>query len=202
MERFELPKPAPMIPPVPAIVLGVKGDERTPDDLTVVWTFVLNGNPPQVGITVHERSAISGEGHVALGFLNLHREFTLNVPDASWVHAFDIIDMCASERDDKFKRAGLTRLPSKRIGAPGIAEAGIVLECRAIQKHPLPPSRTLFAAEVLRTTTRPGVTDASGRLNPKSLPFFGMVAGCGEFYTFGRKVGHIGQTKNRNDIRY
>ncbi|MAG57583.1 MAG: hypothetical protein CMJ83_14920, partial [Planctomycetes bacterium] len=26
-ERFELPKPGPMLPPVPAIVLGVKGDD-------------------------------------------------------------------------------------------------------------------------------------------------------------------------------
>jgi hypothetical protein len=29
-----------------------------------------------------------------------------------------------------------------------------------------------------------------------------MTAGSGEFYTMGRKVGHIGQTVGRSDIRY
>ena len=47
--RFELPEPGPMLPPVPAIVLGVQGDEGVRDDLTIVWTFVLNGDPPQIG---------------------------------------------------------------------------------------------------------------------------------------------------------
>ena len=202
MERFELPEPGPMLPPAQAIVLGVKGDEKTEDDLTIVWTFILNGKPPQVGISVATKSAISNEEQVALHLIEKHGEFTLNVPDASWAEQFDIIDMCASERDDKFARAGLTRLPSKLINAPGIVEAPIVLECSVIAPFPLPPGRTVFFAEVLRVTTHPGVTDEDGRLIPDSKPFFGMVAGCGEFRTFGEKVGHIGRTKGRTDIRY
>ena len=43
-ERFELAEPGPMIPPVPAIVLGVKGDSVIKDDITIVWTFILEGN--------------------------------------------------------------------------------------------------------------------------------------------------------------
>jgi flavin reductase (DIM6/NTAB) family NADH-FMN oxidoreductase RutF len=191
-----------MIPPVPAIVMGVAGDETVRDDLTVVWTFVLNGRPPQVGVSVAQKSAISGHSQVALELLRKHGEFTLSVPDAAWVEAFDIIDMCASERDDKFARAGLTRLPSKLIGAPGIAEAAIVLECRVISSHALPPEREVFFAEVLRTTVQFGVADEEGRLIPDSREFFGMVAGCGEFWTLGRRAGHIGQTKGRDDIRY
>ncbi|MHC4608670.1 MAG: flavin reductase family protein [Planctomycetota bacterium] len=202
MKRLELPEPGPMLPPVPAIVLGVLGDEETRDDLTVVWTFVLCGKPPQVGISVAEKSAITGGGHVALEFLKRHGEFTLNVPDASWVEAFDTIDMCSSERDDKFARAGLTRLESKTVRAPGVAEAPIVLECRVLDAHRLRPARTLFAAEVLRTTVLPGVTDGDGRLNADARPFFGMTAGCGEFRTLGPKVGHIGQTKGITHIRY
>ena len=191
-----------MLPPVPAVVLGVQGDESTRDDLTVVWSFVLSGRPPQVGVSVARESAISGEGQVALGFLLAHGEFTLNVPEAGWVEAFDVIDMCASAREDKFERAGLTRLESKCVGAPGIAEAPIVLECRVTQSHDLPPARTLFVAEVLRTTVQPGVADETGRLIADSRPIFGMAAGCGEFWTLGRRVGHIGQTVDREDIRY
>lgn len=202
-DRFELAEPGPMIPPVPAIVLGVAGDDTVRDDLTIVWTFVLNGDPPQVGISVSDDSAITpGHGHVAVKFLEQHREFTLNVPDASWIEAFDGVDMSASRRDDKFAANGLTRLPSKLIGAPGIAEAAIVLECRVLQVHRLPPSRTVFLAEVVRTTVHPGVTDAAGRLDSSSRPFFGMTSGNGEFWTFGQRVGNIGMTVGRDDIRY
>ena len=200
--HIELSEPGPMLPPVPAIILGVKGDEKTKDDLTCVWTFVLEGTPPQVGISVGKKSAISGHYQVALNLINKHGEFTLNIPDASWVEAFDIIDMCASERDDKFAKAGLTRVQSKTIDAPGIAEAPIILECRVISSHDLLPKRTIFFAEVLRTIVHPGVTDNKGRLIPESKPFFGMLAGCGEFWTFKEKVGHIGQTKGIEHIRY
>ncbi len=201
-ERYELPQPGPMLPPVPAIVLGVAGDESVEDDLTIVWTFVLNGDPPQVGISVADDSAISGDTYVGLELLKRHGEFTLNVPDASWVETFDRIDMTASTRADKFAEHGLTRLPSKLIAAPGIAEAAIVLECKVVQSHRLPPIRTVFLAEVIRTTVHRGVTDEKGRLITSSRPFFGMTAGNGEFWTMGRKVGHIGMTKDRDDIRY
>lgn len=201
-ERFELPEPGPMIPPVPAIVLGVQGDETVADDLTIVWTFVLNGSPSQIGISVGDDSAISGTHHVAIDFIKQHREFTLNVPDASWIEQFDAIDMTASARDDKFAATGLTRLPSQTIGAPGIAEAAIVLECRVLQEHRLPPTRTVFFAEVLRVSVHPDVTDADGRLDSTARQFFGMTSGNGEFWSFGKKVGRIGMTIGREDIRY
>ncbi len=201
-ERFELPEPGPMLPPVPAIVLGVKGHGTLRDDLTICWTFVVNGDPPQIGVSVADDSAITNKTHVALELIKRHREFTLNVPDSSWVRAFDEIDMTASHRRDKFAHSDLTRLPSKLIGAPGIAEAAIVLECRVLQSHRLPPKRTVFFAEVLRTTVHPGVTDATGRLDSNSRQFFGMTSGNGEFWTLGRKIGRIGMTVGRDDIRY
>ncbi len=200
--RFELSEPGAMIPPTPAIVLGVKGDESVRDDLTIVWSFVLDGVPPQVGVSVGLKSAISGELQVSLEFLKQHGEFTLNVPDTSWLDAFDKIDMCASLKADKFEKVGIHRLPSKLIEAPGIAEAAIVLECRVISTHDLPPNRTVFFADVLRTTVQPGVTDDAGKLIPGSRDFFGMMAGCGEFWTMNKPVGHIGQSKGIEHIRY
>lgn len=200
--RFELPEPAPMLPPVPAVVLGVKGDDDVPDELTVVWTFVLNGKPPQVGVSVAGPGGTGSPGQAALPFLERHGEFTLNVPDASWVEAFDVIDMCSTEKGDKFAKTGLTRLPSKEVNAPGVAQAPIVIECRVFDSHPLPPSRTVFFAEALRTTVLPGVADDAGRLDPDVRPLFGMAAGCGEFRALGNKVGYIGMTRGPNRIRY
>lgn len=202
LARRELPEPGPMLPPAAAILLGVEGDERVKDDLTCVWTFIVNGHPPQVGVSVAGSSAIDGKLHAALPFIERRREFTLNVPSADLAVSFDKIDMCASKTMDKFAYAGLTRCPSRLIGAPGIAEFPVILECRVTASFFVPPKRTVFIADVVRTTVREGVCDAAGRLNAKSSRIFGMAAGCGEFYTLGELVGHIGMTVGRNDIRY
>ena len=62
--------------------------------------------------------------------------------------------------------------------------------------------RTVFIADVVATTVLEGICDPDGRLRPESAAFFGMAAGCGEFFTLGQKVGHIGQSVGRRDIRY
>ena len=42
----------------------------------------------------------------------------------------------------------------------------------------------------------------SGRLIVPAVDFFGMTAGSGEHYTMGRRVGNIGMTVGRTDIKY
>lgn len=203
-ERFELPEPGPMLPPVPAVILGVAGDEEHPADLTIVWSFILDGPNAQIGISVGDDSMITFEEHAGLSLIRKHRCFTLNVPDAGWIEQFDRIDMTASTREDKLEAHGLTMLESVVINpeTPGIAEAAVVLECEVVEEHRLPPCRSIFFANVVRTTVHPGVTDSSGKLDSTSRPFFGMTAGNGEFWTWGHKVGHIGMSVGRDDIRY
>jgi hypothetical protein len=47
-----------------------------------------------------------------------------------------------------------------------------------------------------------GAVDENERLRVDDVPFFGMTAGSGEFYTMGQAVGNIGKTVGRSDIRY
>ena len=63
-------------------------------------------------------------------------------------------------------------------------------------------SRTVFFAEVIATMVTPGICDDKGRLLVQNVNFFGMTPGSGEFYTMGDKVGHIGKTVKRSDIKY
>ena len=62
--------------------------------------------------------------------------------------------------------------------------------------------RKLFIAEVVATTVHENVVDESGRLLVPDVPFFGMTAGSGEHYTMGERVGNIGMTVGRTDIKY
>ena len=74
-----------MLPPSPAILTSVRGKPGEPDELAVLWTFVVNGDPAQVGVA-------AGDEHIAGGLIALHREFVLNVPTASMIHGFDVIE--------------------------------------------------------------------------------------------------------------
>lgn len=195
LPRRALDKPGPMLPPVPAILLTVKGGPGETDEIAVVWTFVVNGNPPQVGISV-------GDEHVAGALVEMHQQFVLNVPTAVSIQAFDRVDMSSSRRGDKFLLSGLTRGRGKVVDAPTVEEAPIQVECRVTHRLRVPPMRTVFVADVVATTVHEGVCDADGRLIVDSRAFFGMTAGSGEFYTLDRPVGHIGQTVGRRDIRY
>lgn len=202
IKHKELAEPGPMIPPVPAIILGLKGDSSRKDILSVAWTFVLEGHPALVGISVTNKINEAGDPYYVETFLKQNLEFTLNVPDASWVEAFDDIDMSGYVWEDKFEKNNLTRINSKLIDAPGIKQAAIILECKVVAYYELPPKRTVFFAEVVRTITHEDVTDDNGRLISDSRDFFGMASGNGEFLTFGKNIGHIGMTKGRDDIKY
>ena len=83
-----------MIPPVPAILLTVRGKSGDPDEISVVWTFVIEGQPPQIGISV-------ADYHVAGNLIKMHEEFVLNVPTADIITAFDTVDMNSSKVGDK-----------------------------------------------------------------------------------------------------
>lgn len=184
-----------MLPPVPAILLTVNGRPGEPDEISVLWTFVLSGDPPQVGVS-------AGDEHRAGPLLALHREFVLNVPVASLVHPFDVVDMSSSKVADKFALSGLTRGAATVVKAPTVSEAPIQLECRVTHTLRVPPARTVYLADVVAATVHEGICDADGRLIATSAAFFGMTAGSGEFHTLGQKVGHIGQSVGRNDIKY
>ena len=193
--RRALDAAGPMIPPVPAILLTMKGRSGEPDEISVLWTFVVNGDPPQIGVS-------AGSEHLARQLLEVNNEFVLNVPTASMITAFDTIDMNSGRAADKFELTGLTRGRATVVDAPTVEEAPIHCECRVIHSLEVPPVRKLFIAEVVATTVLGGVTDDQGRLIVPNVPFFGMTAGSGEHYMMGDRVGNIGMTVGRTDIKY
>lgn len=193
--RRPLAEAGPMLPPVPAVLVTTNGRPGDPDEISVLWSFVLNGDPPQVGVS-------AGREHVVGDLIDLHGEFVLNVPLARDVERFDTVDMNSSRVGDKFELSGFTRGRATAVDAPTVEEAPIHLECRVLDRVQLPPVRTVYLAEVLATTALEGAVDDAGRLIVPAVPFFGMTAGSGEHWTMGAKVGNIGMTVGRTDIRY
>ena len=86
--------------------------------------------------------------------------------------------------------------------APTVLEAPIQVECRVVHELDLPPSRRIFLADVVATTVHEDVCDPAGRLDARRAAPFGMTAGSGEFFALGARIGRIGQSVGRDDIRY
>lgn len=193
--RKLLATPSPMIPPVPAILLTVNGENDIHKEITVVWTFVINSTPPQIGISVHK-------DHVALNLIKKHGQFVLNIPTADMTEQFDMVDMNSKKVMDKFSLTGFTPGKAEKVAAPTIEESPIHVECKVFDEIAVPPVRTLFLASVLATSVHEYVCDEKGRLIVSATPFFGMTPGSGEFYTMGKLVGHIGQSVEKDDIKY
>ena len=184
-----------MLPPVPAVWVTARGRAGDPDEISVLWSFVINGDPPQVGVA-------AGTEHIVGELIAASGAFVLNVPTADLIEQFDTVDMNSSRVADKFALTGLTRGRATTVDAPTVEEAPIHLECRVLDSLVVPPMRTIYVAEVVATTALAGAVDDDGRLVVDSVPFFGMTAGSGEHWTMGREVGHIGMTVGRTDIRY
>ncbi len=193
--RRQLATPGAIIPPVPAMLLTVAGHADEPDEISVVFSFVINYSPAQIGISVNHE-------HIALQRVRQHGEFVLNVPVVSMIAAFDRADMNSKKSADKFAITGLTRGKASTVNAPTIIESPIHVECRVFDEVTLPPNRSMFLASVEATSVIDGVCDEDGTLIVKNVPFFGMTVGSGEFYTMGKRVGHIGQSVGRDDIKY
>ena len=119
-KRLRLTENGPMIPPVPAILLTVNGKPSDPKEISVVWTFVLEGKPPQIGISV-------ADYHIAGDLIKMHEEFVLNVPTADMVTAFDTVDMNSSKVGDKYALSKLSEGKAVVVDAPTISEAPIQL---------------------------------------------------------------------------
>ena len=101
---------------------------------------------------------------------------------------------------DKFELSGMRR--GDRCRCAHCEGVPIHCECRIFDSLEMPPERKLFFAEVVATTVLEGAVDDAGRLIVPAVDFFGMTAGSGEDYTMGRRVGNIGMTGCRSDIKY
>ena len=84
---------------------------------------------------------------------------------------------------------------SKVVGAPGIWESPVNIECRVVSEQPL-GSHTLFLAEVVNVNVDDRYMDENGRfdLNSSGLTTYSH----GEYFELGKKLGRFGYSVNKN----
>jgi len=175
-------RPGNMLYPVPAVMVSCQRPGERPNIITIAWAGTTCSSPAMVSISVrkerHSHSIIKETG-----------EFVINLVTRDLVRAADYCGVRSGRDVDKFQEMHLTKLASQIVGAPGIAESPVNIECKVTDVKEL-GSHDLFLAEVMNVTIEDRYMDEKGKfdLNKAGL----ITYSHGEYYELGKKVGTFG----------
>ena len=175
-----------MLAPLPPALISC-GTKETPNVMTAAWTVIICSDPVITYVSIrperHSHKIISET-----------KEFVINLPTYSIVHAVDYCGVRSGRDHDKFKEMKLTPLASSVISAPQIEECPVSIECRVIDVKNF-GTHDMFTAEVVAVNVDDKFINESGALD---LEKAGIIAFAhGKYYTLGRCLGSFGFSVNK-----
>lgn len=175
-------KPGNMLYPVPAVMVSVGKAGVRPNIITVAWAGTVCSDPAMVSISIRPE-------RFSYGILKETGEFVINLVTKELTYAADYCGVLSGREVDKFSAMKLHELPSKYVGAPGIEESPVNLECRVCDEISL-GSHTMFLARVLGVTVEESLMDEKGKfeLNRSGLVMYSH----GEYFSLGERIGSFG----------
>lgn len=109
--------------------------------MTLAWQTPVSVSPPQVGISV-------AAGHMTNELIRAGETFTINIPGPSLLPAVRLCGKYSGRQTDKFKEAGLTPVPGKKVRAPIIEECVGYLECGVTGRYTV-GDHSFFIGEIV-----------------------------------------------------
>ena len=172
--------PGTLTAPLPP-VLATVGDMENSNIITIAWTGILASSPPKTYISVRPTRH-------SYGILKERGEFVINLPSASLAREVDYAGIYTGAKVDKFEKCGFTKLESKEVSAPTIAECPIALECRVTEVVPL-GSHDCFVADIVSVSCREDILE-NGRICYDKADL--LAYAHGEYFALGEKLGRFG----------
>ncbi len=180
MKRIDL-NPGTLLSPLPAVMVSV-GDMENSNIITVAWTGILSSDPPRAYVSVRP----SRYSH---GLLKESGEFVINLTTEALAKKTDYAGIYTGKKVDKFEKCKLTKLQSKCVSAPTIAESPISLECRVFEVMES-GTHDIFLADIVNVSCREELLDENGRICLEKARL--IAYSHGEYYALGRKIGKFG----------
>ena len=148
-EQFPTPG---FLPTTPALISVADEETGIPNIMTAVGWGFLNRLPLYLGVAVSvQEHTVDYYKRGTHKLLKRAMDFALNFPTDRLRDQVSLCGKLSRAKDpkvDKFKEAGLTPVPGKRISSPHIAECPINYECKVGPIVPL-GSHDLFLGEVV-----------------------------------------------------
>jgi flavin reductase (DIM6/NTAB) family NADH-FMN oxidoreductase RutF len=143
-----------LLHPMHTFLVSCVGKAGKPNITTVAWIMPTSQNPALItmslGTTRHSHTLIEESG-----------EFVINVPTLETMQAIYACGNLTGRSFDKFKKANLTPMPSKKVKAPAIRECIAHIECEVVDKLKT-GDHTVFVAKILEAYADMGVFTESG----------------------------------------
>ena len=174
-------KPGTMVYPVPPVMVSC-GDMENSNILTIAWTGIICTDPAMTYISVRK------ERH-SYDIIKRSGEFVINLASSSLAKSVDFCGVKSGREVNKFKKLGLTPIPSRFVKCPSILESPVSIECKVKEIIKL-GSHDMFLAEVLGVTVDKDYLDEKGRFNLNNANL--IAYSHGEYYTLGEYVGKFG----------
>lgn len=172
--------PGALTAPLPAVLVTVgTGDEA--NVLTIAWTGIMSTIPPKTYVSVRPTRH-------SYNLLRECGEFVINLPSASMAREVDFAGIYTGAKVDKFERCGFTKVESREVSAPTIAECPIALECRVTDVLHL-GSHDCFVADIVSVSCRDDILE-DGRICYDKADLIAYAHG--EYFSLGDKLGRFG----------
>lgn len=181
-------RPGNMLYPVPAVMVSCGRPEEKPNIITVAWAGTVCSEPVMLSVSIRPE-------RYSYNIIKETGEFVVNLVNRDLVFAADYCGVKSGRDVDKFQEMHLTPLQSRQIGAPGIAESPVCLECKVRQVIPL-GSHDMFLAQVVGVTVDEQYMDEKGKFHLNSA---GLAAySHGEYFELGKKLGSFGYSVRKS----
>ncbi len=180
MARIDL-KSGALLGPLPAVMVSV-GDMENSNVMTAAWCGVLSTSPTRVYISVRP-------SRFSYPIIKERGEFVINLTTEQLARATDYVGVYTGAKVDKFKKCNLTRVASKVVSAPTIAESPLSLECKVFQVIES-GTHDIFLADVVNVSCDESLLDEKGRICLERAHL--LAYAHGEYFGLGKRLGRFG----------
>ena len=131
------------------VLVSCVGKEGKPNITTLAWAMPTSIEPPLLAISVSPKR----HSHK---LIEETQEFIVNIPTLEILQAVYACGSLTGRSFDKFKKAGLTPIPGRKVKAPAIRECVAHLEC-VVDDQFTTGDHTIFVGKIVDAYADMGV---------------------------------------------
>jgi flavin reductase (DIM6/NTAB) family NADH-FMN oxidoreductase RutF len=138
-----------LLHPMHTVLVSCVGKSGKPNVTTLAWAMPISNNPPLVAISVSPQR----HSHT---LIEESQEFIINVPTLELLQSVYACGTFSGRSFDKFKKAGLTPIPARKVKAPAIRECIAHIECE-VDSQVTTGDHTVFVGKIVAAYANLGV---------------------------------------------
>lgn len=189
-QEFVSLKPGTLLAPVPAVMVSCGEKGQTPNIITIAWAGTVCSEPPMCSVSVRKE-------RYSYDIIKKTGEFIINLCGQKQMQAMDFCGVRSGRDTDKFAACGLTPVAVPGFDAPAVGECPIYLACKVKSVQEL-GSHDLFLGEITQMGVKPGLMDASGKIDFSRADL--VAYNHGVYYALGEALGFFGYSVAAKDV--